>query len=620
MNKKKITILISAVLLIAVVFSGFYVFNNLLNSKDTFSYGSNNLQSTDTNLVSISDINKVLKVCNYNGINMECFSSASLFSKPSIYYMYWVLNVMSDSGYKLSQVNNTSNISNLMNLLKSTNLDLDNLRMATGIYSLLKPQGFDKGFVMNEVTKHYDTKSKLFFWKKQDESIADKISATYVALNIINNIGMLKEAKMIPDIKSQLLIMYGEDKFFTLDNANNTIINNGGVIVNSLKILGYKNEIVSESVKEKRLSWLNYWNKNITNSLKSDYFSMLLLNEIVKINLFYGSDFPIQKEYWNDFFNNHSSFYGLGYDSIQGNKEVFNVEPQFLFLVTNLCNKSKYSFPYRKELDAFISESVETNFAKNADIKPSIVDNYYGLALANKFGYKYDKIKMEKMLESFYTKYVEEDSNISDHRKFFTVYHLILSYKEMKLYVPDKHVLANSIEEYLSNLKYRDYKETASAIFDFKMGLEVIDILNVQPSKELKEKANETIQNVANMDDIFSSIVVTDLSDVIILNKFDTDKKESYMKKIFDTLNKLHSGGGYKAKDSSNGEPDINSTLLALKTKSYFGKLDAKEQGQAKNYLYSLKSEGNIFRISQSGSGADLKAIYEALYTSTYYR
>lgn len=619
MIKQKLTIKISCIILIFIFIIGISLLYYIYNSKDTFS-DSYQLKNIDTNLVKNNDINNLLQECYYNSQSKVTFNSTTINRGTSTYQMYWILNLMKNTGSDISKINKLKDISKTLKLTNPLYSELDNLRMITGIQILLKSDEIEKQNILKITLNHYDSDKHLFFWKSKDENIADKISATYVALQIINNIDMLKTTKEIEDVKFTLLSLYNDNTYFTLNDPNKSIINNGGEIIKSLLLIGLnsKNNTFSNDLNKKRLDWLQYWNQNVSNNIKYDFFYILLLNNMIEINKFYKLNFLVPTAYLTEFFKQQFSFYGLGYDKIESNTEAFNNEPQIINMILKLCNNNKYIFPYKNELELYINMSIESNFSNDANIKPSIIDNYYGLLLAARVDFKYDREKMKKLVESFYTTTIDEDSAINDSKKLLQVYYLVLSYNELNLNIKDKDLIINSIENYLSSLNFDTKENILSSISDFKIGLKTINALNGSANETIKKKAQTLIETADKTDDIYKNIIVTDLCDIMIVVDGKKVTIQKYSKKILDSLDKLKSNGGYKLNVNIK-DPDILSTFDAIRIKSYLSSLDDNDKKLLKTYLYSLKDNKTLFKPSMSGYGTDLKLIVKALSLSSYY-
>jgi hypothetical protein len=345
----------------------------------------------------------------------------------------------------------------------------------------------------------------------------------------------------------------------------------------------------------------------------------MLFNDMVEINKFYKSNFVVPTVYLDELFKQQLSFYGLGYDMLETNIEAFNNEPQTINMIIKLCNNNNYTFPYKDELNAYINISIASEFSNDANIKPSITDNYYGLLLADRVDFKYDREKMKKMLESFYTSTVDEDSSINDSKKLLQIYYVVLSYKQLGLTINDKDIIVSSVENYLRNLNINTKDEIFSSISDFKIGFEIINSLNGTISETIKKKAQTLIESADKIDDIYKTIKVADLCNLMIMVDGKKVTSEKYGKKIIDSLSKLKSNGGYKSSIYNVKDPDIYSTFSAIKIKSYLSSLDDNDKKQLKTYLYSLKDKKTLFKPSISGHGTDLKLIVEALSLSSYY-
>lgn len=563
------------------------------------------------NILSRSEINHVLQKCRYDSTNTVCFSSVPLFSESSLYQMHWVLSIMTNIGIK-PNTNNFINIMNSHNSYLTTENSLNDLNLIVSIYSMLHIDMVDKSAILDKLSNHYDSDTHLYFWKNIGETITDKISATYIAFDTYNKLNIIEKSRDLTI--SSLINLFNDDSFFTEDNANDTILNNGGCIINDLLIsnIDINNINLDRNVVNKRLKWVKFWISRNDTSISDDFLSIFVLNQLSIICEFFNIDFKIPDKSFDQYFATHEKLSEIS----NGSNENYYIDPQFLNILITLCDKNKYPFPLLSDVDEYIKDQNSTNFVKNSNISPDIIDNYYGLLIANNIGFEYNTDGIAKLLNSFYNSF-EENSNISDHTNFTDFYYLILSLQEQKISISsNKSSISDSIIRYIKSLNYDNLSLIVSNINDIEMALEINNILGLDINNEISIVTHEFLDKVYQGDEIYSRIYSVFICD--INNLTDGHPYDKYNNKILSSLCNLKANGGYRNKSVLN-EADISSTLLAVKTKDRLGDLESADKIEIGSFLTSLKSEKSILRLSvSSGSGASLKEIAELLEISAY--
>lgn len=574
--------------------------------KNNFEYGLKNVPNIDNDLITADQINQIMEKCNYVGPKTTCFSSVPLFAKPSLYNEYWVLKIMDNLGVDYSKLN--CNQSEFAKYLSDNNLD--NIRMTTYIYSKLNIN-YDKNGTISEVLRHYDANTNLFFFKSNSEKITDKIAATNIALSIFCNMNVLETVDELEHVRNKIIELYGDDDYFKTDNINDSLINNGGIIIEMLLQLG----IHSEDLSINKTEWAAYWNANYSSQIGDDYYSFFIFNRLGKINDFFHTKRPESKSLFENILNQQESFFGMGYNKIDNRKECYNIEPQYLYLVTNECKVSNLTFPFAAEMNIFINESIENNFTKSSDITPAIDDNYYGIAIANKYNVRFNSDKMKLFLENIYTYYFEEDSSICDHEKLYNIYYLVLSYFEMNIEIPKKDLLLSSIEKYLTGIDFSNSETLKNTLSDFSMGLEIFNMLKSSYGNSLKVKSKELVNYSTTNQVAYSTIDnISNINKIMILANY---KDRVIQTTILKEIDKLKISGGYMQKLATNGDSDINSTVIGCDIKDYYKQFNETDKSDLKAFLFSLK-QNNMYKLSPSGTEANLRSYYNMMYVNKY--
>ncbi|MFC5704450.1 hypothetical protein ACFPVX_24490 [Cohnella faecalis] len=613
--------LVKSILIVCVIIATLCVGIVTLNSKDDTAQSFTpiyQLGNFDKSLISQSEIRKLLKKTYYSGKDVSGFSSIPLYSAPNLYNMYWVLSLNKKLGNDIRDFKDLKELQKISGEFPLSNpnyIELDNLRMITGVYNYLGSPGNNETQIKKIISEHFDNESNLYFWKNKDESMEDKISATNVVLSILNNMNSLSTVKEVSSVKGQLIKLFNNDNYFTNDDINNTIINNGGPIIISLMLLGVTpDEDSIKAVYKKRIDWINYWNSF---ERKNDFYSLMVLNQLIKINTFFKLQLSVENSYVTSYFGDNGSFEGMGYESINSTeKESLNIEPQYVDMLLNICQSTHFEFPFKKELLQYVNDSIEVSFVKNGDVDITMDDNYYGLKIANSFGFPHDKAKVLQLLNSWVIKNVEEDSNIHDSYKLQQILYVLLSYKELEESFPSTATIENSVVDYLNRLEYKTYPELVETISEYKTGLEILRLLDSKIPKTTKQKIKSILSDEKDNKQLFDNIIVTDISEIIgLLN--DNNLSKLLNQKITSSLGNLRFKGGYKQRVGPLGEPDVYSTAKALKSKKV--EISEKDKIEINSFVLTLKSDHNEFKLSQTGSTGDLKAIFELLQISSYY-
>ncbi len=597
--KKWFKVCISLGLVLIILISGILIYYR--DNKNTITYQYNNNLSQNLSFISNTAVNNTLSKCYYESKDFAGFSSATMTSTPNIYLIDWTLSIMKKFDFSNDAYLGIKSCYESIDINKIQYEELEKLRLISSINKSLNISNYNKAETLILLMKHYNDDDSLFYWKDKNEDISNKLLATCIILQILGNLDI--NIGQREKIKLKLLDLYSKDEYFTYGDIKSNLIDKGGCIIKSLILLGVK---YNNSIKN-REDWITYYNDEVYDIVSFDPFSLEILKELISLNNFFGKELPKNPKFMEKLFKEKQSFEGLGY----GNNS-FNVDPHYIDVLLEISSYNNFEFPFKVELFKYINDSIISKFVKFGDCKIAISDNYYGIVLANKFGFIYDKIKVFNFLNSWYTKNIEENSGINSTDKLVDLYYLLLSYNEFQVKIENDGEIIYSVNNFLNNIEYTS-ESVLKDITYIKIGLDIINMLNEKPSNNVKEKLKTLLNNISEDDKFYTNITVTDIYEI---NQYiNCNAKAKINTKILENLEKLKLDGGYKFRQINNneyiGEPDIISTSKAIKVKNNLIGITFEDKIQLNDFISNLKSNENIFKVSENSQTTDLRIIYE---------
>ncbi|WP_339303835.1 hypothetical protein [Paenibacillus sp. FSL R5-0519] len=499
MRKYVITLIISMIIIILIYSYNKFIF---VGSKDVIIDHNNVKIEYDpfSSVIKKDELNKILKNSYYEGNNLDTFSSLSINkNSPDLYYTYWALKTLNELGYETNKlVNNKDKLLPLFNKFDNRLSNLENIEMLSYINKDLKvSNNFD---YQNLLFNLYDPNEHLFYFDNINESMEEKIAATSVAINIITNLE-IKDLR-IQEMKNKLLEMMLDDRYFTSNSIYENIINNGGLIINSLHKLGYTSTVLDGETLVKRKAWLKHWNEN-SNELDTEWSDLAVLIELNNINDFFVSDYKrSNKENLEQFVRKHPDFYGIG-----TNEQYFTIQPPYVFQLILLSKKASSEFPYNQKTLDFYKGFISSNFTKYHSPEINLNEVYYGLKLSRSSNFAFDSRKLQNLLKDQSILVFRNILNNNDTDHLGNIYFLIKSFDEIGLKFTDSEI--SSIESYLNRIDFSNVnKESAesyvsnlnytlriSSIFGFKQKeslitatSEIFNLLNEDQKRELSNQ------------------------------------------------------------------------------------------------------------------------------------
>lgn len=597
---KKILCKVSIILTLVIVVINVYSSNRAIEDKSIFYQTSIDCNNTyDKSLFEDEKIKSYLYKTYYVNDTTPLFSSVGLlYPSPNSYLMYWVLNIQNILQYPTDK--DLASIAKFIDIKNENMPEIMKIHQLSGIYSIVDLQIDNFSEFEKLIMNNYDKKSGLFFENNINDNLNVKLNTTKKVLEIYN----INDSKITQytEIKNQVINLYNNDNYFKTTDADSNGI--GNLIIQLLFELGVNYEEYKYELKD-RYDWLEYWNNRILEQPKIEDINYIYnLKELNYVNKFFNNELIVNRELLNEIFKHYNNF-----EKTCGIQLFGALDAQILSNFIDLCNSLSYEYPYKAELNNYITDCQKSGFNKIGRVNFNIEDNYYGIVLANRFNFEYNIEPMRNHLEKLYT-YIIENSTIKDSSKLKNMYYLILSLNELNIELNHSEVVSNSIKLYLNQLKNKEEYYTIESIKDYYIGLSLLNVLNENIDDNLKKEIENFIRYFDEDGLIYSNIVATN---IYYISKY--TENEDLINRVSanitnNCLRNLYINGGYdSSKKDSKLNPELDSTLEAIKFKKDINILSNEEKEEIKNFLHTYSSE-NI----------NLKDIYNSVLISEFYK
>lgn len=584
-------------------------FKMILNKNNArISFNQINDANICIDLFNIEKTKKNIAKTYFSNQNPIQFSSYGFHKNyPNIYSMYWTLKIAKCMNYNIEGLDIDAYKQFIM-----TNTDTDNeypdilkIECEVGICKMLGIE-IDRQKTSNYLSilnDHYD--SGMFFAEDRNEDLTSKLSTTKQIINIYNDLNVTIDHKN--EIIAKLIELYNDDYNFSAQSIIQSL-NTGGIIIETLNNLGFKSNNI-KTIKD-RTNWMDYINNNISFSLDNKDIRSILYYKIV-LNA-------------NDFFSNEYNVPKTALDDIVKSGEIYNgvnfIEPQVFYYVTKIYIRFNYDYYFKNQLINYIDDLKACDFNKLIIVEENIQDNYFGLLLAEKFNFKYDRNRMKDYLKQVFLRNIEENSNISSYEKLQNEYYIILSYRTlgMDMNEKNKELIINSLYDYMKGLDEKSFNKRSENLRSYEMCFELIRMLNGSIPDNFKSDAIDFINTITSNDDIYNNIDMCSLYNIIDYIDYRNHNSEIIIKKIAEGLKKLYVKGGYKSKTQTE-YPNIISTYKALKFKKENNLLDINEINEINeinNYVKQYLEEESPFGYKQD-KGMNLNILYHGFLIRT---
>ncbi|MBP1936231.1 hypothetical protein [Paenibacillus sediminis] len=468
---------------------------------------------------------------------------------PNLYNFYWTIQLMENFNYPFSKAEIQNDFKKYLNSKITATNNIPEVLDAIykiELYDLLDYSHEDLKKYENKLLSHFDEEDGLFFFSNKKENINSKLSMTLEIINGYNKLNISIDKEIKEKIKDRCLDLTKNNDLFSINNPVQSL-DTGGMVISILKKLGYTNNSLPLEGKEK---WIDYINNKYEFFLQSgDMNSILYLSRIIEVDSYFNHKFTVTKQQLDKFFMN--------------NEQMFNIEPLILANAIKVYKDLGYAYPDQEKIINYIEHTINSGFNKNGTVELNLIENYYGIALAKKFNYKFDEKNMENLLVNIYERNVKEDSKISNLEKLESIYYLLASFKVLDVNIMnngDKEALSKSLDSYLQDINNEDLSQLDRNLSSYYIGLKVKNLINDSISNKLRDKIINYIKIVDKNQTIYKNMKMSKIYTLIEGINFNNKDIKA---RIINGVKSLAQNGMFKSKYVSKS-PDLVSTYQAF--------------------------------------------------------
>lgn len=605
--------------LIFVFFVLISIFSLSAVTKELYNIGAIKLKSKnsqkmkiDSELFANENLKVVLDKSYYNYQYPKIFSSVGLVHPyPNQYLYYWTSRLINKLNYEEKYINE------LRNNFKYLSYSENNLPEYLKLYYEVEPSIEYGDKVISDhfpkILKQFDIENGLFFENSSKDELYEKLSVTLMYIDFFKyfNKDQIYLKKIVSD---ELISLYNDNTNFQFSEEN--IDSNSSIlIVKGLSQLGYtKADFMNRD--DWYVKWKSEMIKRIVDSPNSDevqVFNIFRLKLLYEVSEFFldKNGLPVEVNIIAD---------NLLSDIQNNSKSLMSSDPQLLAALQDVqvasTNGEKID---NTAVKMFIKDTIESGFNKFGVTEVNLQDNYFGIAIANKIGFSYDKDEMSKLIRDLFIMNFVEDTSINDHTKLLTIYYLLMSCEELDLNIENPEIIIKSISNYLTKESKRsDFKITITS--DVLMSIEIANLLKTELPDEVKKDIKKIIGVINSQHNV---IYQTDKSfELYYMIEYIDNKTllNEYKTKINKTLEDLKYLDGYKSSTKPQNIDSYYASSAAWRLKYNIGEITPDEIDEAKLYNYKMFMKDEYLGIKLSdGGGVDLEKIYKGMNLSEIY-
>ncbi len=463
----------------------------------------------------------------------------------------------------------------MINLLNSklqflSNVNTDSMNMLNLIYYVNICEALDihynLGQIYNNLQKYYDNNDRLFYLNSENDSINIKITITALCCNAIKD----NELFNIFDLKKGVITAYDHYTFET--SGTSSLYNSGGDILYCLDVIGEVDKIDLHKHK----SWFEYWKNQYEVMNIEDVESLLQYSEFFKIAKIFDKDYSNQK-------------LKKSYDSMSDG--YLSEELDYFMLINSIENIDVYD---NAVFNSVLLENVEEHIRRGKlfEAKIDLQSTLYGILLADKSGFQYNKEKLQNFINQNYQ--LIEESRDTPEITNYLYYTIILDQIANNFNVNyNSNFIQEKIDFVLKNIKYgtengAESIEETRKILEIIMDLQIHNV-DVHITEKQRKKISKGLKSCWNREELKNSFLITDMYIISDILKLDIVKPDDFIQ----VHNLLLSNGGNKMKKDELMAADIFTTYkfeVCLERMNDYTCLEDKKQ-----FAESLKIKEGIY-------------------------
>lgn len=450
------------------------------------------------------------------------------------------------------------------------NLNTDSMNILNLIYyvNICKSLGihYNLDMIYNNLKKYYDSNDRLFYLNSEKDSINIKITVTALCCNTIKE----NELFNIFDIKEGVIAAYNDYNFEI--SGSSSLYNSGGDILYCLNIIG---EIDKIDLQKHKL-WFENWKKQYELMDVEGVESLLQYSEFYKIARIFDENYSNEK-------------IKKSYDSMD--HEYLFEDMDYFMLINSIENINEYdNVDFNEVLLNKVKDCVQRGdlFESKIDLQSTL----YGILLADKSGFQYNKEKVQNFINQNY-QFIEESREpleITNYLYYTIILDQIINNFDVKY---NSDFIQKKVNYVLKNIKY-DYENAEESIQETRKILEIIMDLqihnvDVHITEKQRKKIKKGLKAYWKQEELTNSFLITDMyiiDDILNLDIVNTDDFNGIH-------NLLLSNSGNKMYNDKSMAADIFTTYkfeICLERMNNYNFLEEKQK-----FARSLKIKEGIY-------------------------
>jgi hypothetical protein len=469
----------------------------------------------------------------------------------------------------------------IINAVEASNYDYSGLSIQriyqlTLLKSILDQADFD---IQNSIETFFDEEHNLYTYGDNDNSYIRMLSATYFALATYELLGL--ESPHIKQIKN---VLSQSEVFEALTSEKGSDYFYWIILCNNLNV----------DLNESCSDWAMQYNKDLE-ATTFDSLQVFTVNLLNKVNAI----LEIENTHLINYVNKYKDHFFFG--DIMASREL-----TIAFIELQESIKEKLII-FENEQLGFLIDHIKslykTNLAVGIDnFNPNPMDTYYGIRLANYYGYKYDKTKTKNYIEDFNEEFISS-ADSTDYSFFIFLYFNILSHKEMDLPMSNakKTMIIDLCLNELFNNAWQDPEQYYGQVLENTLFIvETLKILDYNFTISNIKDIETRILTLCNNNAVHETFYVSEVQ--LLCDMLGLD----ILPNLEMTIPQLYVGGGFT---SMINEPDyahINPTARVLRFEKNMNSVDI---DQLERFINSFLINGELtYDIDEHG--ADLRLYY----------
>lgn len=373
--------------------------------------------------------------------------------------------------------------------------ELDEICIFAELTSMLECSCFDKKLEI-AIEEHYDSAKGMYCYNREgkSEELIKQIGASYYAICALKNINSYSSHE--EEISDKLR------QFFC------GVTEKWEDEVKLYMPLLLANELGME-FSELNFDIIEYLEDNESYDIPTEYSTgdITIVEIILKVNNLFGYRNNLIEEYMEKNIDNNQSFIF--------EENIFDKERcRFELLYYYMYKEKDIDTRTYKEVRAYLERALENLCVPYNSDQLSIVYTYYGIKMANIFGYAIDLEKIKHTIDMQYLPYCLDELNIGEFNYVLDTYFAILLADEFEceLSKMDKRILKNNLETVISEFDYTSQNNVYNILYQSQFILEIFRKEGIRLDQELLLQLMEYVDYLVNSEYCRNTFMLAELA------------------------------------------------------------------------------------------------------------